>query len=99
MPKKDPVVPSSPKMEPRAHISWDTKDLKPSGLEHATMGKAVTVTLSGKIAGYSMNDYGCALDVEPSGMVIAKSARNSDEGPSMVETVKGMKAKYGKNKE
>ena len=99
MAKKDTAATSAPKMEPRAHISWDTKDLKPSGLEHATMGKAVTVTLSGKITGYSMNDYGCSLDVEPSGIVIAKSARGTDDGPSMVDTVKGMKAKYGKNKE
>lgn len=91
------ILPTSPKMEPRAHISWDKKDLKPSGLEHATMGKTVTVTVAGKITGYSMNDYGCSLDVEPTGVVIARGTRSTDDGPSMVDRIKGMKAKYGKD--
>ena len=95
MAKASPMT-AVPKMEPRAHVRWDKKDLRPSGLEHATMGKTVTVTLTGKITGYSMDDYGCSIDVEPTGMVIAKGARSADDGPSMVETVEGMGKKYRK---
>ena len=91
-----PPVPS--KSKPRAHISWEPKeDLKPEGLTNAAMGKTVTVEMTGIVTGYSMDDYGCSLTVEPSAMKIEPGkAGKDDEGPSMVAVVKRMGTKYQK---
>ena len=93
-----PPVPS--KSKPRAHISWEPKeDLKPEGLTNAAMGKTVTVEMTGIVTGYSMDDWGCSLTVEPSAMRVAPGKGKGtvdDEGPSMVAVVKRMGTKYAK---
>jgi hypothetical protein len=97
MAKKDTTA-DVPTMEPRAHVSWGHEDLKASGLEAAGMDKTVTVTLTGKVKGWSMYDHGCSLDLEPSAISITAAKREKD-GPSMVDIVKGMGKKVRKGEE
>lgn len=94
----DTAVPSASKMNPSAHISWPSEGVKLSGDQKAlALGKKARVTLEGTVTGYSMQDYGCSLDLKVKTVLVdgvSDAAEEQDEGPSMAEMM-GKKKKRG----
>ena len=94
MATKTTAAPSMPKTEPRMRLSWDKESaLKLEGLDHAILGQAVTVTLTGTVRGYAMDDYGNSFEIKVKTVKIAGGAAGADaddDAPSMAEQVKAM---------
>lgn len=85
----EPVSPSS-KPEPRVHISYDKEGMKLKGdLSAVALGKPVTVEITGKVTGFSMQEWGCSIDLRPEVMAIA--VPEDTDAPTTVQIVKGMR--------
>lgn len=87
------------KPEPVVHISWprDAKggDVKVADDGALAMGKKVRVVVEGEVRGHSMADYGCSIDVKPSGAISV--AGLGGEGESLADMLTKNRAK-GKRK-
>ena len=93
----DTASPSMPKMEPSAHISWPSEGVKLSGDHKAlALGKKARVVLEGTVTGFSMQEYGCSLDLKVKTVLVdgVSDTAEEDDGPSMAEMM-GKKKRGG----
>jgi len=99
MAKSDAPTPAEPsKPEPVIHVSWskDTKggEIKVTGSSGLPLGQRIRVTLEGEVTGYSMNEYGCSIDVKGKKVDVADLGEGGAE--SMAETLTKGRAKVKK---
>lgn len=81
-------------MPPTAHISWPKDGVKLSGDWKALgMGKRARIVLEGTVNGFSMQEYGCTVDLKVKTVRVdgVGPADQEEEGQSLASMVGALK--------
>lgn len=98
--KKTETADAAPtKMEPQAHVSWPNEGIRLSGdYGSLGLGKKAKVILEGAVRGFSMQEYGCSIDLKVKTVRVEDVSDGGDDDESMPMTeVVRMMGKKGKS--